>query len=192
MVSIGSPTHSDTDSDKGFTMRKLVALIITAAAVAGFFAAPANAAETTTTFALSGGALSITAPSSAQLGSVAAGTAAISATLGSVSVNDARGNLVAAWTTSASSTDFVTGTAPNTTTITKTNVLYTPPTVPTSNAATVVAAGIPATLSTLSTVVTAAGVGNSTITWTPTIAITLPVTGAVAGTYTGTITHSIA
>src|SRR4051812_19281972 len=71
-------------------------------------ASPANAGDTTTTFVVSGGALTVSVPASAALGSVAPG-ASLSAQLGSVSVTDLRALLTAAWTASVSSTAFTTG-----------------------------------------------------------------------------------
>lgn len=190
MVSIGSPIGLLLE--KGSTMKKLVALIVTATAVAGFFAAPAQAADTTTTFSLTTGSLSVSAPSTGSLSSAAAGAATISASLGSVTVTDARGALAGIWTASASSTDFVTGTATASETIAKGQVTYTAP-VPTIVSGTVAPlTGGPKVLSASQNVVTAASIiGNNVVSWNPTVLIALPAQ-AVAGSYTGTITHSIA
>ncbi|HMC71050.1 MAG TPA: hypothetical protein VKJ07_17970, partial [Mycobacteriales bacterium] len=86
----------------------------------------AQAAGTSTTFTLSGGALSISVPASANLtpSAVATGTATLSGTLGSTSVTDARGNLTATWTVTVVSTDFQTGTNTANETVPKANVSY--------------------------------------------------------------------
>jgi hypothetical protein len=173
-------------------MKKLIALAITATALAGFFATPAHAADTSTTFSLTSGALSVSAPASGSLSSVASGASSISANLGAVTVTDARGALAGIWSASAASTDFVTGTATADETIGKARVTYLAP-VPTIVSGTVVpVTGGLKTLDQSRTVVTAASIiGNNVVSWNPTVAISLPAQ-AVAGTYTGTITHSIA
>jgi hypothetical protein len=60
------------------------------------------------TFTVTTGALTMTAPPTANLGSGAPGTT-ISGPLGSVLVTDNRALLSAAWTATASSTNFTTG-----------------------------------------------------------------------------------
>src|SRR5439155_751601 len=77
----------------------------------------------------SGGALSITVPASTvNLGSTAAGSLSYGpAALGSTTVADNRGNLVAVWTVTVSSTDFAnttTGGSSADETVTKANVAY--------------------------------------------------------------------
>src|SRR5690242_11449992 len=69
----------------------------------------AEAADTTTTFTLTGGALSISAPASKALGSAATGSSVITAQLGTTTVTDARGALLGSWTSSVTSTDYTTG-----------------------------------------------------------------------------------
>jgi hypothetical protein len=159
-------------------------------------AGAATSGSTTTTFTVSGGALAITVPASASIGSGAPGTS-ITATLGPVTVTDTRANLVAAWTTTVSSTDFTTGVATAPETVTKSNVSYwsgpatattglgtfTPGQVAAVNA---VALSAPATAFSLT-----AGVGNNSATWDPTLIVAVPA-AAVAGLYTGTVTHSVA
>ena len=175
----------------------LTAFVATALVGAAALTSPAHAASTTTTFTLTGGALSISAPSSASLGSVATGTATTSAQLGAVSVTDARGALLGAWTGSVSSTDFTTGGATSDETIAKANVDYW------SGAATATTgvgtftpgqatALVKQTLGSSRTAFSAAAViGNNTATWNPTAIVNVPA-ASVAGTYSGTITHSVA
>jgi hypothetical protein len=155
----------------------------------------AGAAGTTTTFTLGAGALSISAPASAALGAASPG-AALSNQLGAVTVTDARANLVAAWTATASSSTFVTGAGGAGQVIPLTDVAYASGVATASSGLGVMTPGqtllTPATLTTPVTAYSlAAGVGNNSATWNPTITITVPA-AAVAGTYTGTITHSVA
>lgn len=177
-------------------MRK--ALLVTTASlglIAGL-ALPANAADTTTTFSLTSGALSVTAPSSATLGSGAIG-GTIATQLGAVAVNDARGALVAAWTATAVSSAFKTGTLTAAETIAATRVKYwSGAATATSGAST----ALPGQTTTANAVVIdtaktafslTAGVGNNSSTWNPTVEVNVPAT-AVAGSYSGTITHSVA
>jgi hypothetical protein len=162
---------------------------------------PAQAAltgDTTTTFTLTGGLLSITTPASKALGSVATGaTATASVQLGSVAVGDARGGLLATWTTSVSSTDFTTGAATANETIAKANAdywsgaatsttgtgVFTPGQLLVANKVTLA--------SSRSAFVGTVLVGNNTAAWNPTVSVNIP-SASVAGDYTGTITHSVA
>jgi hypothetical protein len=75
----------------------------------GALALPAAADTTTTTFTLSGGALSISVPASKNLGSAATGASSLSSQLGTVTVTDDRGALAGCWTATVASTDFTTG-----------------------------------------------------------------------------------
>src|SRR5919205_1164062 len=84
----------------------------------------AQAADTTTSFTLGAGALAISAPATANLGTAATGTANLSASLGAVQVTDARGALLGTWTATVSSTDFTTGGVTANETVTKANVAY--------------------------------------------------------------------
>jgi hypothetical protein len=161
-------------------------------------AGPADAApgDTTTTFVVTGGSLTISVPGSASLGNGAPGTT-ISAQLGSVAVTDLRALLNASWTASVSSTAFTTGGATAAETVPLTAISYW------SGAATAssgsgtftpgqAAAGNAQTLTaSRSAFAFTAGVGNSSAAWNPTLVVALPAT-AVAGTYTGTVTHSVA
>lgn len=174
----------------------VIALVsaVTLGSVVG--ATGAQAAGTVTTFTLGAGALSISAPASVALGAGTPG-ASITAQLGSVTVTDARALLVAAWTATASSTAFTTGTATAAETVALTHVAYasglstatsglgtfTPGQASTLSPTTLTA---PATAFTL-----ALGVGNNSATWNPTMVISVPA-AAVTGTYTGTVTHSVA
>lgn len=157
------------------------------------FAAPgASAASgTTSTFTLAGGALSITQPASADLGSAATGATSLSGSLGPVSVTDTRGNLTATWTATVSSTAFTTGSASTYETVTAANIAYTAGLATSSTGLGTFTPGALLNLSAPGTAGGWVGTGNNSVTWNPTIAFTLS-PSQVAGTYTGTITHSVA
>jgi hypothetical protein len=173
----------------------LTAKIATAAAATGLalaafagVAGPAGAAvtgATVATFTITGGALSITVPTGpVALATVATGAATASGALGAVAVADTRGLLLGNWTTTASSTAFVTGTASPNETVPAANVVYA------SGLATSTGTGA-FTPGVLGVGATWAGVGNNTSSWNPTL--TFPLAASqVAGIYTGTITHSVA
>lgn len=177
----------------------LAAAATAAVTVLGAVAGPADAAtsgNTTTTFTVTGGALAITVPGTASLGSGAPGTP-ISAQLGGVSVTDSRALLSAAWATTASTTAFTTGGGTTPETVPNTDVSYW------SGAATAVTgsgtftpgqanAGAAQAMGTTVTAFTlASGVGNNSASWNPTLVVAVPA-AAVGGVYTGTVTHSVA
>lgn len=183
-------------------VRRLAVVLGAAALVAAVSAAPANAAQTgstTVTFAITAGALNITVPATANLGAGTAGQN-ISGQLGPVQVVDARGNLVAAWTTTVTSTAFTTGGATSAETIPVSAVKYwSGPSTSTTGIGVFtpgqLTAALAATLTSTAPGPTAfsltLGVGNNTATWNPTLIVAAPA-AAVAGTYTGTVTHSVA
>ena len=177
-------------------MRRSLAAVPALAIAALATAVPAHAADTNTTFAVSGGSLSITVPASTDLGTgSAAGT--LAAPLGSVTADDARSALGAAWTATVSSTNFTTGAGSGDETIGKGNVDYwSGPSTATSGSAVFVPGQASAVnkqdLSVARTAFSAStSVGNNSATWNPTLEVRVPVQ-AVAGTYAGTVTHSIA
>jgi hypothetical protein len=145
--------------------------------------------DTTVTFDVTTGALTMTAPATADLGSGAPDTI-ISGALGPVVVTDDRALLSATWTTDANATDWTTGGGTAEETIPVGDVGYDPGTITTTGTAT--DTGTPATLSaTPAAVVTdSSGVGNNTASWDPTISVAVPAS-AVGGTYTGTLTQSV-
>jgi hypothetical protein len=163
----------------------------------GALAIPARAATTSTTFALTAGSLSISAPASKNLGSTATGSASISGQLGTTTVTDARGALLGSWTSTVSSGSFTTGGGTANETIPNSDVTYWSgpatassgvgtftPGQPTSGNA--VALGSSQTAYAASSVV-----GNNSVSWNPTLTVNIPA-AAVVGTYSGTITHSVA
>ena len=158
---------------------------------------PARAADTTTTFALAAGALSISAPASSNLGTGSTGAGTLSSQLGAVTVTDARGALLGTWTATVSSTDFTTGGATADETIAKGQVTYWSGAATATSGTAVFTPGqaTSANAQALSVARTAfsatAIVGNNSASWNPTLTVNVPAT-AVTGTYTGTITHSVA
>ena len=170
---------------------------VTAIAATSSFLSPAHAADTTTTFTLTGGGLSVSAPATASLGSVATGTASTSAQLGTVSVSDTRGALLGVWTAAVTSTDFVTGGATANEKILMASVDYWSGA---STAGTGVGVFVPGQLAFANKVAldqsrtafaATSVVGNNTRSWNPTVIVNVPA-AAVAGAYSGTITHSFA
>jgi len=142
------------------------------------------------------GALAITVPGSASLGTVAPGNT-LSAHLGAVQVNDNRFTTPANWTAKVSATSFTTGGQTASETIATTAVSYWSGGFVTQSGNGTFTAG---QLTSLNAVVLSAqrtafshtlGSGSNFVSWNPTLVIAVP-SAAVAGTYTGTITHSVA
>lgn len=178
------------------TTKIAAAAATTGLALAGVMggAGAAHAADTATTFSITSGSLSVTVPSSASLGSVASGALTLAGQLGSVTVNDTRGALVNAWTTSVSSTDFVTGTGTPTAaqTVAKTNIAYSSGVSTSTSGLGTFVPGLLASLNLTGTGAAWTGAaGNATAAWNPTLTFTL-LSSQVAGTYSGTVTHSVA
>jgi hypothetical protein len=182
-------------------MRKTIvaaALAAMAAATALSVASPASAATsgtTTTTVTISGGALAITVPAAADLGTVGAGANA-TGSLGVVQVTDARGLLTASWTASVISTSFKTGGGTTPETIPATAVSYWsgPATATTGTGVFTpgqLTAALAVPIDTSKTAFTLTlGVGSNSASWNPGLIIAVPA-AAVAGKYTGTVTHSV-
>jgi hypothetical protein len=161
-------------------------------------ASAATTGTTTTTFTLTGGAISITVPgTTVNLGSASVAAGSLTAQLGTVTVNDLRGLLNGGWVGSVTASKFTTGGATAAETIAATNVEYW------SGAATA-SSGLGTLLgsqltSGLAVVVNAAQtaftggslIGNNSASWNPTLVVTIPA-AAVVGTYTGTVTHTVA
>ncbi|MFF3446683.1 hypothetical protein ACFYXJ_06015 [Streptomyces sp. NPDC002667] len=149
-------------------------------------AAAADDPSTTVTYTVTSGALTMSAPVSANLGSGAPGTT-ISAPIGPVTVTDDRALASASWTVTAAETDFANGP----TTIPATDAAYTPGSVTTTG--TITATPTAVTLSNSSQVVLTGsdGIGDNTASWNPTVAVSVPA-GSIGGTYTGTLTQSVA
>jgi hypothetical protein len=144
---------------------------------------------TTVTFAVTSGALTMTAPLAADLGSGAPGDT-ISGALGAVTVTDDRALLNASWTATAASTDYTTGGGTTAETIPATDLSYAPGAITTTGIITATGTDITMSNSPQTVVAGTDGTGNNTASWDPTISVAVPA-AAVFGTYTGTITHSV-
>lgn len=185
------------------TLRRLartsVAVLSTVGAAVGVTVGVAGSAgaadtgdtgDTATTFTLTGGALSISAPQTADLGSATVASPTVSGQLGNVTVDDTRGSLVANWTAKVSATDFTTGAGSPAETITKDGLAYVAGAAVSSTGTGAFAPGVSGPLGLQLTAYSHVGTGVNSVTWNPSVTITVPV-GKVAGTYTGTITHSV-
>lgn len=170
-------------------IRTPLLLAAAAAALVAGTTLPASAAGTQTTFTVTAGTISISAPASASLGSQTAtvGNSTITGPLGTVTVTDQRGGILG-WTASVISTAFTPSAGPADP---ASNITYTPGTITTVG--TVTATGSSAAdLTTNKPVVVATLVnGGNSATWGPTLAVVVP-GGFVTGTYTATVTHSVA
>ena len=174
----------------GLTMPAASAAVTSTAAVNAPAPGGPGDPDTTVTFAVTSGELTMTAPVSADLGSGAPGTT-ITGEIGAVTVTDDRALLSAAWTASASSTDFTTGAATANETIPATDATYSPGTITTTGTITATPTEITLDDEPQTVVTGTAGVGNNTASWDPTLAVDVPAQ-AVGGTYTGTLTQSVA
>lgn len=157
-------------------MRNRLLIPVAAIALAVGYALPAadTTAGTATTFTVSGGLLSITAPAAKAFGTGASG-AALSSTLGAVQVTDAR-NSVAGWTASVTATDFKTSSNSAAETIGKANVDYWSGTGTTTGTAVFTPGQATASnkvdLGASRTAYSATGVvGNNSATWNPTVTV---------------------
>jgi hypothetical protein len=173
----------------GLTMPAASAAVTGAAAVNAPAPGGPGDPDTTVTFAVTSGALTMTAPASANLGSGAPGTT-ITGEIGATTVTDDRALLSASWTADASATDFTTGTATPAETIPVTDATYAPGTITTTGGITATPTSITLDGEPQAVVTGTAGVGNNTASWNPTVAVAVPVQ-AVVGTYTGTLTQSV-
>jgi hypothetical protein len=167
-------------------------LVIAVAAVLTSGASAARANSAPTTFTIAGGALSITTPSSANLGTAPIGTSAVNAALGTVTVSDQRALFAGGWTASVISGSFVTGSSSPAETVPAADVSYAPGSATATSGTGTFTPGAGGALGTSRTAFTAsAEAGITSCGWNPTITVTLPA-AVIAGTYTGTITHSVA
>lgn len=142
--------------------------------------------STTVTFTVTSGALTLSVPASADLGSGAPGTD-ISGAIGPCTVTDNRALLSASWTVTAAETDFISGAS----TIAATAATYTPGTVTTTGTITVTPTDITLSNSPQTVLTGSAGVGDNTASWDPAISVHVPAS-AVSGLYAGTLTQSVA
>jgi hypothetical protein len=177
-------------------MRKPLALglaTVAVASVAALVPTAANAADTNVTFSLTGGSLTLTAPTDAALSSSALSVSGTSVTgsLGSTTVSDERGALAHTVTVTMSTTDFSDGAGD---TIAASNATgY-------SGAAVVSGVGVAVPTLTGQSIGNAGGasilditgvVGSASTTYNPTVTVSIPA-DTVAGDYSGTVTQTAA
>lgn len=138
------------------------------------------------------GTLSVTAPATANLGSVpASAVAQDSGALGQVEVTDGRtgGILNNNWIASVKSEDFVSATTD--TDILASTINYKPGTItPTGSVTSAIGTPTTAGLLASTAVVTTVATGTNSAAWNPVLSFVIANT-VEAGTYTGTITHSV-
>ena len=172
-------------------MRKFVLLATTFVTLAAAAALPAAGADTTATFTLTAGALSISVPAgSVSLGTqvASASPSTISGQLGVVTVTDDRGGSTT-WVASVIVTAFTPTTGPAVTAIAADEVSYAVGKI--TQVGVTTTKPVTTDLTGVSPVVNGASTGLSTASWNPTISVLLPA-NAAPGIYTATITHSIA
>ena len=145
--------------------------------------------DTTVTFAVTSGLLTITAPTASNLGSGAPG-GTISGALGTVTVTDNRALLSASWTATASSTNWTTGTGTPAETIPASDANYDPGPVTTTGTITVTPTDITLSNSPQTVVSGSSGTGDNSASWDPTVSVFVPA-AAVTGAYTAVVTHSV-
>jgi hypothetical protein len=151
--------------------------------------APGPPEDTTVTFTVASGGLSLSAPTTTVVlstGSGAPGTV-ISGALGDVVVTDDRALAAASWTAYASATDWTSGAQ----TIPVGDTTYTPGSITTTGIITATGTAGLLTAAQAEVVLGTAGVGNNTATWNPIISVAIPAS-AVGGLYTTTLTESVA
>ncbi|MGI5156383.1 hypothetical protein [Microbispora sp. CA-102843] len=166
-----------------------LALMSGAALALAMLTGQADAADTTVTFTVTSGALTITAPAGpVSLGSTTPG-GSVSGPIGTVTVTDARGGVPTSdWTARVSSTGFVSPTD----TVPASATTYTPGpgTLIVGNGT--LTPGPGGTLDVQRVAMTyTGGTGNSQASWHPTISVVVPLS-ADLGAYSGTVTHSVA
>jgi hypothetical protein len=171
--------------------RRFVLLAGALATLAVVTAMPAGA-TTPATFTLTGGALSISAPTtSVSLGSqvAASGSSTISGQLGTVTVSDQRGGPTT-WIASAISTSFVQTPDNAGPADPASNVSYAAGAITFTGTAAGAAVAAP-NLTGVSPVVNGSTAGIGTASWNPTISVVIPPNFA-PGVYDATITNSVA
>lgn len=158
--------------------------LVSATAAASAAVAADGSPGTTLTFTVTSGALSMSVPVSADLGSGAPGTV-VSADIGASTVTDNRALASASWTVTAAETDFTSGVN----TIPATAASYSLGTVTTTGTITVTPTDITLSNSAQTVLTASAGVGDNTASWDPAVSVAIP-PSAVGGLYSGTLTQS--
>lgn len=169
---------------------RMVAVLTVAAVALGFLQlAPAGADDTTVTFAVTSGTLTIdNAETSVNLGNTTHTLvgSTVSASLGNIVVSDLR-NLSVGWVASGATTDFTHTDTVNKVLKAQASIVQTNTLVSNTGVTSFVggtATGIGGVLG------TAVAVGSNTATFAPTMTVIAPA-GTPTGTYTGTFTSTV-
>jgi hypothetical protein len=160
-------------------------------AVSAPVAAAPGDPSTSVTFTVTSGALTMTVPATADLGSGGPGTTIGPTAIGPCTVTDDRALSAASWTVTASETDFANQTDGAAPVIPATDATYAPGTITTTGTITATGTDISLTNATQTVVTGSAGVGDNTATWSPSVGVAVP-PAAVGGLYQGTLTQSVA
>lgn len=173
-------------------MRRPLFVLAVGAGLIAATALPASAADTTVTFSITTAGLTISAPDSANIGSVASGATSISGQIGPVTVTDQRGTLNGSWNATVISTDFTTGGGTGPETIPNINNTYSPGPATSTTGTGTFTPGPGGIINVPRVAFTGTALtGNNSATWNPTLTVNIP-SATVAGTYSGTVTHSVA
>ena len=148
--------------------------------------ASAAPGDTTTTFSINGGALSVTVQADATLTNAGTGAASVTGNLGAVGVTDNRGG-TANWNVISTSTVFTNAAGG----ATSNGVTYNAGTVAETGDMTIAdGSNVPLNGSAAEVAGPTAVAGNNTASWNPTLTVSLP-SNALAGAYSGTVNTSI-
>lgn len=178
-------------------MKRSIRIIATAVSLSLVaLAAPAFAEDTTVSFEITAGSLSISVPGTADLGSVTAGSASLSGALGDVTVTDNRGDSGAAWTVTVAAVadPWCTGTCDSSSKqVPGSDITYAENAFgSTSGTCTTRTAGPGGVLSADRTAASASGCdGPNSATWNPTLTLA-NLANNLAGSYSGTLTQTVA
>jgi hypothetical protein len=173
---------------------RIIAATVSLAFVAGM--APALAEDTSITFTITAGSLSISVPASSDLGSVAAGSASLTDTLGDVTVTDDRGAELAEWTATVAAVadPWCTGACDSTSKqVPGSDITYAENAFSsTTGTCTTRIPGPGGVLSADRNAASALGCdGVNSATWNPTLTLA-NLANNLAGSYSGTLTHTVA
>jgi len=173
---------------------RLVIAATLGALVSSFGAAPAAMADdSTVTFDVTSGSLTITVPGAASLGAGPPGSD-ITGQMGNITVSDARAAADASWTAEVKATDFTSAGGGSGLLVPATAVSYSAgsPSGTAGNGTFTPGPVGPLDTAAVRTAFShVGGTGNNSVTWNPTLTITVD-QGNAAGVYSGTVTHSLA
>jgi hypothetical protein len=156
------------------------------AALVGSMALPASAVDTTATVTVSGGVLTMTAPTTLAFGSIAPGGTATGA-LADVAVNDARAGVIG-WSSTVTLGVFTSVTRPAAG-FTASSFSYASGAAVETGTVTVTAATASASGGAVQTATDVSG--NNTATWGSTVSVGIPANALAASDLTAVLTHSV-